>query len=156
MIEQLLRLPQMLERCTTNVPSPGAVGGRFAPFLRIGKKPLPLRVIAQRHVPLPSRLFPGSPRYSCGRKVQSRLDGVGTMEGDMSSFQWIRADEVRAGDVVFTPAGGSSRAHFDNPEDAERFGVPRRVLRVDAPGSWTCDGHIVTWPRQASVLVRRG
>ncbi len=60
----------------------------------------------------------------------------------MRAFQqeWIRADEVRVGDLVVVPSGGSSRAFFTPevppPEDAE----PLRVASVEAPGSFTLEG----------------
>lgn len=67
--------------------------------------------------------------------------------------EWIRADQVQRGDVVYVPGGGSSRAHFapdvPPPDGAE----PRRVRSVEAPGSFTLeDGHVCTYGRATPVL----
>lgn len=74
----------------------------------------------------------------------------------MSSFQWVRADEVRAGDLVVVPDGGSSRAHFapDVPPDGV---APRLVAKVDAPGSFVLeDGHVYSYRRRTPVLRLNG
>lgn len=84
---------------------------------------------------------------------------------------WIRADEVRVGDLVQAPdGGGSSRARFASEHEARACSAPfLRVDRIERAGNghvipsargetaiWLEDGSFRRWPDDARVLVRRG
>lgn len=54
--------------------------------------------------------------------------------------EWIRADQVSAGDLVRVPYG-SSRAYHASRDDAERDdGMPFRCVARTEQGAWFADG----------------
>lgn len=68
---------------------------------------------------------------------------------------WIRATEVRPGERVKVPRGGSHAYHATR-DDAERDDAPfRRVLRVRA-GAWFADGTPYADAGETSVWFESG
>jgi len=83
------------------------------------------------------------------------------------STEWIRADELRVGDLVHAPhGGGSSRVQFATEDDARAAGGPfLRIERLERTGPdyaipngrdethvWLEGGDFRRWPDEAHVL----